>query len=429
MPVLDLIEKTRDGVPLSREDIDRLVAGIVDNRWPDYQLAAWLMAVVLRGLTDQETFWLTGAMAEMGRPHPALGDVDKHSTGGVGDKTTLVLAPLVAALGLRMAKMSGRGLGHTGGTLDKLESIPGFQIELPIDAIRRQVEQIGVAVVAQSRELAPADRRLYALRDVTGTVNHPALIASSIMSKKLAAGTPNLVLDVKVGNGAFMTELRDANRLARLMVDIGRYYGRRMTVLMTTMQQPLGWAIGNAVEVNEAVSVLRGEGPSDLREEVVRLAAELLHLAKGVPLADAETEAHQALQSGRAWERFIQWVRWQGGDVAQVEAGLPLGPVTRVWRAETRVTVQSLNTRAIGEVALMLGAGRHRLEDAVNPAVGLHCYLKTGRTYEAGDVLAVVYAMTETAADDAVQKLAAAVTFGEPESIPPLVLGRISTEE
>ncbi|MCY0897945.1 MAG: thymidine phosphorylase [Firmicutes bacterium] len=429
MPVLDLIEKTRDGVPLSREDIDRLVAGIVDNRWPDYQLAAWLMAVVLRGLTDQETFWLTGAMAEMGRPHPALGDVDKHSTGGVGDKTTLVLAPLVAALGLRMAKMSGRGLGHTGGTLDKLESIPGFRVELPIDAIRRQVEQIGVAVVAQSRELAPADRRLYALRDVTGTVNHPALIASSIMSKKLAAGTPNLVLDVKVGNGAFMTELRDANRLARLMVDIGRYYGRRMTVLMTTMQQPLGWAIGNAVEVNEAVGVLRGEGPSDLREEVVRLAAELLHLAKGMPLAEAETEAHQALQSGRAWERFIQWVRWQGGDVAAVEAGLPLGPVTRVWRAETRVTVQSLNTRAIGEVALMLGAGRHRLEDAVNPAVGLHCYLKTGRTYEAGDVLAVVYAMTETAADDAVKKLTAAVTFGEPESVPPLVLGRISTEE
>ncbi|MCY0880207.1 MAG: thymidine phosphorylase [Firmicutes bacterium] len=427
--MLDLIEKTRDGIPLSREDIDRLVRGVVDNTWPDYQLAAWLMAVVLRGLTDQETFWLTGAMADMSRPRPALGDVDKHSTGGVGDKTTLILAPLVASLGLRMAKMSGRGLGHTGGTLDKLESIPGFRVTLDLPAIQRQVDAIGVAVVAQSDELAPADRRLYALRDVTGTVNHPALIASSIMSKKLAAGTPNLVLDVKVGSGAFMTRLEDAERLARLMVDIGRYYGRRITAVMTTMQQPLGWAIGNAVEVNEAVAVLKGEGPPDLREEAVRLAAELLHLAKGVPLAEGAKEAEAALASGRAWDRFLEWVTWQGGDPKAVEQGLPLAPVTRVWRAETSVSVAALDTRAIGEVALQLGAGRHRLEDAVNPAVGLHCYLKIGHTYEPGEVMSVVYAMTEDAAERALSTLSHAVMFGEPTSVPPLVLGRISTEE
>jgi pyrimidine-nucleoside phosphorylase len=216
--MLDLIEKTRDGVALSRDEVQRLVDGTVDRRWPDYQLAAWLMAVVCRGLTDQETVWLTGAMAFSGGEPEPLGLVDKHSTGGVGDKTTLVLAPLMASMGYPMAKMSGRGLGHTGGTLDKLESIPGFRVELSRDEVRRQVDQIGVAVVAQSHELAPADRRLYALRDVTGTVNNRSLIASSIMSKKLAAGTPNLVLDVKVGNGAFMADLSQARRLAELMV-------------------------------------------------------------------------------------------------------------------------------------------------------------------------------------------------------------------
>jgi pyrimidine-nucleoside phosphorylase len=411
--MIDIIEKTRDGIPLSEDDIQRLVAGIVDNSWPDYQLSAWLMAVVLKGLTDKESFWLTGAMA-FSHPQPdPLGLVDKHSTGGVGDKTTLVLAPLMASLGLPMAKMSGRGLGHTGGTLDKLESIPGFKTTLDVDDIKRQVEEIGVAVVAQSGELAPADRRLYALRDVTGTVNNISLIASSIMSKKLAAGTPNLVLDVKVGSGAFMANLEQARTLAQLMVRIGRYYDRNVTALITSMQQPLGWAVGNAIEVNEAMDCLQQKGPVDLRDEVLALAAELVHLARGADLTDAHDQARAALDDGRAWAKFIQWITRQGGDPHALEAPLPLAPIRREWHASSPATVASLNTRAIGEVALNLGAGRHRLEDAVDPAVGLLCYVKVGQTIKPGDLLGVVYARTEDDAQHAIEGLAQAVQYGD----------------
>lgn len=427
--MIDIIEKTRDGRPLSSDDIQRLVEGTVDGRWPDYQLAAWLMAVVCRGLTEEETFQLTGAMAfSSGRPEP-LGLVDKHSTGGVGDKTTLVLAPLMASLGYPMAKMSGRGLGHTGGTLDKLESIPGFQVELPVETIRRQVEQVGVAVVAQSRDLAPADRRFYALRDVTGTVNQPSLIASSIMSKKLAAGTPHLVLDVKVGNGAFMTDVEPARELARLMVSIGRYYGRKVTALLTRMQQPLGWAVGNAIEVNEAADCLKGQGPADLREEVLALAAELIHLVTQERVATAWQRAATALDQGKAWEVFGRWVRAQGGDMAAVERGLPLAPVHRVWRAEESGVIRQVNTRAVGEVALNLGAGRHRLDDPVDPAVGLRVYLKVGRRVAAGDVLAEVFAESEDHAERALKTLAGTVEWGDPGNVPELVLGRVSSED
>lgn len=427
--MLDIIEKTRDKIPLSQDDIHRLVNGIVDGAWPDYQLAAWLMAVVLSGLTRQETFWLTGSMAfSSGEPRP-LGEVDKHSTGGVGDKTTLVLAPLVASLGLSMAKMSGRGLGHTGGTLDKLESIPGFRTQLDIQEIRRQVEEIGVAVVAQSQELAPADRRLYALRDVTATVNSLPLIASSIMAKKLAAGTPHLVLDVKVGSGAFMNTVDQATDLATLMVDIGRYYGRRVTALITGMQQPLGWAVGNAIEVNEAMACLMGEGPSDLREEVIRLAAELLHLARGTPLEAAIADATRALEDGQARERFLKWVERQGGPANVMDRPLPLAPLHQEWRADRSGTVTAVNARLVGQVALDLGAGRHRLEDAVDPAVGIEFFAKIGRRVKAGEVLGVVYGRASTKLQDAISVLQEAVQFGDDVRPPALVLARIGDDD
>lgn len=424
--MLDIIEKTRDNIPLSREDVDRLVRGVVDNTWPDYQLAAWLMAVVWRGLSAEETFWLTGAMATSESMPEPLGLVDKHSTGGVGDKTTLVLAPLVATLDLPMAKMSGRGLGHTGGTLDKLESIPGFQTMLPIDRIRRQVEAIGVAVVAQSGELAPADRRLYALRDVTGTVNNLSLIASSIMSKKLAAGTPNLVLDVKVGTGAFMANVDQARQLAKTMVDIGHYYHRRVTALITGMQQPLGWAVGNAIEVNEAVDCLSGEGPQDLRQEVIQLAAELLHLARGIELSEAILLATRALDSGQALEKFRKWIQHQGGDPAAISQPLPLAPVRREWLAPEDVTIATIDARAIGRAALDLGAGRHRLDDAVDPGVGLLVFAKMGQQFQHAEPLAIIYARSEIAADDALKTLQGAVHFGPPPEHPePLILDRV----
>ncbi len=428
--MLHIIEKTREQVALTEEDIQELVEGIVNQSWPDYQLAAWLMAVVCRGLTDQETFWLTGAMAFTGHDHiQPLGLVDKHSTGGVGDKTTLVLAPLMASLGLPMAKMSGRGLGHTGGTLDKLESIAGFKTELSIQRIRRQVEEIGVAVVAQSPELAPADGRLYALRDVTGTVNNLSLIASSIMSKKLAAGTPNIVLDVKVGNGAFMNNIDQARRLAKLMVSIGHYHQRRVAALITAMQQPLGWAIGNAIEVNEAVACLKNSGPQDLREEVIQLASELVQLVKKVPLQEAENLVKRALADGRALHKFGQWVDRQGGSPAILTTPLALAPVRREWAAPATLRIKSINARAIGEAALNLGAGRHRLQDQVDPTVGILCYAKIGQEFHRSDLLAVVYANNATSADTALASLQKAIKLGEPDETLPLVLDRMGNTE
>lgn len=426
--MLDIIEKTRDGQSLTESDVSRLIQGIVDNTWPDYQLAAWLMAVVLKGLTREETFWLTGAMAGLAEHTQPLGLVDKHSTGGVGDKTTIVLAPLMAALDLPMAKMSGRGLGHTGGTLDKLESIPGFKTDLTVDQMRQQVAQVGVAVVAQSQELAPADRRLYALRDVTGTVNNLSLIASSIMSKKLAAGTPNLVLDVKVGSGAFMHTQEQAQQLARLMVEIGSYYGRHVTAVITSMQQPLGWAVGNAIEVNEAVQTLSGSGPDDLRHEVIHLAAELLCLTRPISHPEAVDEAAKALNDGRALQKFAQWISCQGGDTAILSDPLKLAPVRRDWLAPNEVDVQSMDARIIGRAALNLGAGRHRLEDTIDPAVGLHCYAKVGRHFHRSEAIATIYARTQSAAEIAHRDLTAAIRFGHQGEPQPLILERVTQD-
>lgn len=429
--MLEWIGKTRDGVALTREEIESLVKGIVDGSWPDYQLAAWLMAVYLRGLTDREVFDLTKCMAECGNDASrsktgetqALGEVDKHSTGGVGDKTTLVVAPLVASLGIRVAKMSGRGLGHTGGTLDKLESIPGFQVHRTREQIQQQIVAVGVAVVAQSEELAPADRRLYALRDVTATVDSIPLIASSIMSKKLAGGAPNLVLDVKVGRGAFMPTLERAQTLTERMIRIGEQAGRKVRAVLTNMDQPLGCAIGNAIEVNEAVQCLQGQGPADLREEVIELAAHMTALARSLDTHEARERVETALRRGDGWETFRRWIRSQGGDVAAVERGLPLAPLVSDVRATVDGYANRIDALSIGEAVLALGAGRLRLEDTVDPSVGVEVFAKVGDRVYQGQILARVHAQTEWAGERAAGHLRQAIHLSEgPCDIPPTIL-------
>ncbi len=410
--MIDLIEKTRDGVALTSDEVRRLVQGFTDGSIPDYQLAAWLMAAYLKGLSDDEVYLLTDVVATSGGPTTSsLGVVDKHSTGGVGDKTTLILAPLVSCLGVPVAKMSGRGLGHTGGTLDKLESIPGYRIYLTKEEIAAQVAHLGIAVVTQTDELAPADKRMYALRDVTATVDSIPLIAISVMSKKLAAGSPNIVLDVKVGNGAFMSSLPRAKELARMMVRIGKHHGRNVRALLTRMDQPLGFAIGNAIEVNEARQCLQGGGPVDLREEVIELASHMVSMGRGITVDVARREVIDALDQGRAWRQFEQWIAGQGGDVSAVVEDLPLAPYRLNLVAERTSVVQSINTYAIGNVALHLGAGRHQLEDTIDPGVGLLCYAKVGQVYERGDVIATAFARSEEMARQAVERLKAAITL------------------
>lgn len=412
--LLELIEKTRDGVRLRQEDVEQLVKAITDYSIPDYQLSAWLMAAYCKGLSLEEVYWLTDAVARSGgEVAESLGTVDKHSTGGVGDKTTLILAPLVSSLGVPIAKMSGRGLGHTGGTLDKLESIPGYQIALSNEAIRAQMEQISVAVVAQTEELAPADKRMYALRDVTATVDDISLIAISIMSKKLAAGAENIVLDVKVGNGAFMSSLESARELARLMVRIGTFHGRNVRALLTRMDQPLGYAVGNAIEVNEAMDCLRGKGPVDLREEVIELACHMVSMAKGISVDEAKQEVIEALDHGRAWDQYKQWIAAQGGDLSAIEQDLPLAAISQDWVSAQDGMVSSIDTHAIGKVALDLGAGRHKIDDRVDLGVGLLCFAKVGQKVEKGDVLATVYARSEQDAKRALEQLQHAVTLGD----------------
>ncbi len=407
------------------EDMVWVAEGAAEGSIPDYQLAAWLMAVYIRGLDDALTVALTRAMAASGGDparHP--GRVDKHSTGGVGDKTTLVVAPLVASFGVPVAKMSGRGLGHTGGTLDKLESIPGFDVHLSRDRLAAQVAEVGVAIAAQSGELAPADGRLYALRDATATVESLPLIASSIMAKKLAGGAPALVLDVKVGRGAFMRDVESARALARLMVHIGRQAGLAVRALLTNMDQPLGWAVGNAVEVNEAVDTLRGEGPPDFLELVVAVAHAMLAVA-GVGITPEAVRAQ--LNNGQAYAQFRRWIEAQGGrgDAFDAEGHLPLADRHRVYEAPAAGQVGCIDPVAVGEAALRLGAGRLHKEDRVDPAVGVRMLVKVGQQVERGDPIAEVFARDDQAAEAAVRRLKAAVVWGEPDRVWPTVLEQL----
>jgi pyrimidine-nucleoside phosphorylase len=430
IPPAELIQRKRDGAELSGEELAELVLAYARGDVPDYQLAAFCMAVYFRGLTAQETHALTDAMVASGETIDlsALGRkvVDKHSTGGVGDKTSIALGPVVAACGVPFAKMSGRGLGHTGGTLDKLESIPGFRIELGADEFLRQVEEVGMAIVGQTADLVPADKKLYALRDVTATVDIIPLIASSIMSKKIAGGADAIVLDVKVGDGAFMKSLEEARDLARTMVELGRLAGRRVVCELTDMDQPLGRAVGNALEIHEVLDTLEGSGPPDLVELVLGAAAHLLALSDlGVDEGEGRRLAKEALASGSARDRYDRWVRAQGGDPAR--DALPRAPVTVPVPAPASGYVQAIATTSVGLAALHLGAGRVRKEDDVDHAVGIVCRAKRGDRVAAGAPLAEVHARDDSTAARAVEELAACYRIGDREPEPrPIVLDVLS---
>jgi len=413
----ELIQRKRDGEELGSDEIAELVLGYARGEIPDYQLAAFCMAVFFRGLSSHETFALTEAFIASGETidlGAMLGRkvVDKHSTGGVGDKTSLAVGPIVAACGVPFGKMSGRGLGHTGGTLDKLESIPGFKVELTIDEFVEQVRTVGMAIVGQTAELVPVDKMLYGLRDVTATVDEISLIAASIMSKKLAAGAQAIVLDVKVGDGAFMKSIEDARRLAELMRSLGEQAGRRVVCLLTDMDQPLGAAVGNALEVREALETVRGHGPADFAELVLDACSRLLALSDlGVDVVEGRRRAETAMTDGSADEMWRAWIEAQGGNPD--EAALEVAPVVREVKAARAGVVERLGAIRIGNAALHLGAGRRTKEDAIDHAVGVVCLRKRGDTIAAGDVLAEVHARDESAVDEAVREVTAAYELGD----------------
>lgn len=413
----DLIERKRDGGEHTPEEIAELILAYARDEVPDYQMAAWCMAVFFRGLSGAETHALTDAMVASGETlelGPMLGRkvVDKHSTGGVGDKTSIAVGPIVAACGVPFGKMSGRGLGHTGGTLDKLESIPGFRVELTIDQLVAQLKDVGMAIVGQSANLVPADKKLYALRDVTATVDVDPLIASSIMSKKLAAGAQAMVLDVKVGDGAFMRTVDEARRLAQEMLEIGRRAGREVVCLLTDMDQPLGRAVGNALEIREAVETIRGDGPADFTELVLDSCARLLALSDlGIDRTVGRARAEAAIADGTAYEVYERWIRAQGGD-PRLEA-LGEAPVQLAVPAPRDGIVTRLGALAVGHAALELGAGRRTKEDAVDPVVGILCFAKRGDTVLAGDDLAEVHARSDDEARRAAAAVLAAYEIGD----------------
>lgn len=442
-----LIAKKRDGDSHTRAELQALINGYLAEQIPDYQLSAWLMAVFLRGMTSQETAWLTQIMAASGEQLD-LQDlpytVDKHSTGGVGDKTSLVLAPMLAALGLTVAKMSGRGLAHTGGTIDKLESIKGWRPQLSESDFYAQARKTGLVLVGQSKQLAPADGLLYALRDVTATVPSLPLIASSIMSKKLAAGAKTIVLDVKVGSGAFMETLEQGRELARLMIEIGQQSGRRVRALLTNMNAPLGKTIGNALEVREAVVTLQGAGPSDLTTLCVALASEAL-VAHGESIAVAEQRARQTLQDGSALNKFAAFVAAQGGEtsfmdsvndgvnghtnqliIQQLGNSLGISQQTSDFTASQQGYLQGIEAESMGRAALALGGGRSQKGQAIDHGVGLEILAEVGQSVELGQPLVRIYHHAEKGLEIANQLIRESLKLGPtPPDSADLLLGRL----
>jgi pyrimidine-nucleoside phosphorylase len=418
MNAIDVIAQKRDGGELSREQIEFFVQGTTRGDIPDYQAAAWLMAVYLRGMTDQETTDLTLAMAHSGDmldlKDVAPFTVDKHSTGGVGDKVSLVVAPLVAACGMPVAKMSGRGLGFSGGTVDKLESIPGYRTDLSEAEFKAQLSEIGIVLTGQSAELAPADRKLYALRDVTATIGCIPLIVSSIMSKKLAAGADAIVLDVKTGTGAFMQTQEDAEALAEAMVRLGTRAGRRVVALISDMNQPLGWAVGNALEVREAINTLHEGGPADFREHCMIVAAEMLMLGgKAADASAALTLAMQTLASGAAWRKFRELVEAQGGDVRCVDDPdqLPQARLIEPVPAPRSGYLASLNAAEIGGAVIELGGGREKKGDPIDHSVGVIVHYKVGELVQKDTPLFTIHANDEAQLAAARERALAAHTF------------------
>ena len=423
----ELIERKRNGDELAGDEISELILGYARGEVPDYQLAAFCMAVYFCGMTSAETYALTDAMIASGRTLD-LGAalerkvVDKHSTGGVGDKTTIAVGPIVAACGVPVGKMSGRGLGHTGGTLDKLEAIPGFSVDLSIDRFVAQVKEIGVAIVGQTADLVPADKQLYALRDVTATVDVLPLIASSIMSKKIAGGADAIVLDVKVGDGAFMKTLEDGRALAETMLELGRHANREVVCLLTDMDQPLGAAVGNALEIAEARDTVCGQGPPDFTELVLEACARLLALSDlGVDVEEGRRRAAAAVADGSALAVYERWIRAQGGDPDPDV--LPRAPIVLPVLAPRAGSVTRLGAIAVGIAALHLGAGRRAKGDEIDHAVGVVCHAKRGASVAAGDLLAEVHARDEKSGADAVRAVLAAYELGdEPPRDHPILL-------
>ena len=417
----ELIQRKRDGEELSDAELTELILGYARDEIPDYQLAAFCMAVYFRGLNGRETYALTDAMVRSGDTIDLQAEIgrlvaDKHSTGGVGDKASLVVGPLVAACGVPFGKMSGRGLGHTGGTLDKLESIPGFRIELSRDEFVAQVRELGLAIIGQTAELVPADKRLYGLRDVTATVEQVSLIAASIMSKKIAAGANAIVLDVKVGDGAFMKDIDEARQLAGTMLELGRKADRRVVCELTDMDQPLGQAVGNALEIREAVATLCGEGPPDLAELSIASAAHLVALCDGAEARQARSRVEAVLHDGSALESYDRWIRAQGGDP---DVGvLPQAPVVREIHAARDGSVARLGALAVGMASVHLGAGRVVKDAPIDHAVGIVCRAKRGDAVASGDVLAEVHARDVASADAAVAEVEAAYELAD-EAPPP----------
>jgi pyrimidine-nucleoside phosphorylase len=411
MRAVDIIIKKRDKQELSREEIDFFVNGIVTGEIPDYQVSAWAMAVLLNGMTDQETTDLTLAIANSGEvldlTHIVPIEVDKHSTGGVGDKTTLVVEPIVSACGLPVGKMSGRGLGFTGGTLDKIESIPGFCTDLSREEFIRLLKEEGLVLAGQSGDLAPADGKLYALRDVTGTVQSIPLIASSVMSKKIAGGARAIVLDVKVGSGAFMKNLEEARQLAHLMVAIGRLSKRRVVALLSDMNQPLGRAVGNSLELREAIETLKGNGPEDLREHCLVVAAHMLRVGEKVQdIAAGRRMAEQALVEGRGLAQLRKLVKNQGGDPAYIDNPdlFPAAPVIGDVFSPEDGYIGAMDALTIGECSVEMGAGRSRKEDTIDHRVGIIVHHKVGDRVKAGEVLFTLHARDEHSFEQAQRK-------------------------
>ena len=418
MRMYDIILKKRANLPLTDEEIRFVIDGYVKGEIPDYQVSALLMTIVFNGMNARELGTLTLAMAQSGNMVDLSNidgiTVDKHSTGGVGDKTTLIIAPLVAACGGKVAKMSGRGLGHTGGTIDKMESIPNLKVSLEQDAFINQVNQIGLAVIGQSEGLAPADKKLYALRDVTGTVDSIPLIASSVMSKKLASGAQAILLDVKVGSGAFMKNIEDARELAKAMVDIGRENGRSVKAILTDMDRPLGHAIGNALEIREVIDTLKGHGPEDLTHECIIIAAHMLVLSHICDYETALNRVQQALDSGDALERLRLMVDAQGGDsrVIDDESILTIGPFTYDVMAPQDGYIIHMNTEQCGIASVMLGAGRTIKDGSIDYSAGIVMHKKTGNAVSMGERIATLYASDESLFTNAAQTYLAAITIG-----------------
>ena len=420
MLMVDVIKKKRDGYKLSKEEIDFFVEGYVKGIIPDYQVSALMMAIFYQKMDDEETLWLTEAMLNSGDTLD-LGKidgfkVDKHSSGGVGDKTSLALAPMVACLGVPVAKMSGRGLGHTGGTIDKLESFEGFSTSLSTDEFINNVNTIGMAIMGQTKDLAPADKLLYALRDVTATVDNMSLIASSIMSKKLAAGADGIVLDVTCGSGAFMKNVEDARELAKKMVAIGNMHGVKTMAVISNMDEPLGHAVGNALEVIEAIECLKGNGPEDLLELCLTLGSYMVYIAgKADSIEEARTELKATISSGRALEKFAEFVEAQGGNKELVYNTdlLPKASIVKEFIAEEEGYVKSINSEEIGVTSLLLGGGRISKEDVIDLSVGVVLHKKVGDCFAKGESIATLYANDNKKMLEAYNRLIGAYTFSK----------------